>query len=186
VLSLDRIPPCNSSNARQCSSFFYDVKLSNLLSNTRYYYQIQDDSVSGQEASQVYNVKTAIGAGDSTPYSAFIYGDLGFTNAANTRFRMLESIDTTDFALHVGDLSYADDWHLTLQGEPKPNGGDESDSYTDSWDKWQVSEVEGKPIQNNTLHVHRFVYYHMATRSSDCTDIVSISIAVLLLVVSFI
>lgn len=139
-LRLGRVPPCNSTNYRQCSDYFYDVELSGLQSGVVYYYQIEADACSGQLASPIYSVKAPLAAGHQQEYQIYIYGDMGYTNAADTRYRLLQGISSVDFVYHVGDLAYADQWNYYLEGGYPvypPNLGDETNSYTQSWDNWQ-------------------------------------------------
>jgi len=51
---------------------------------------------------------------------------MGLVNSPNTYARLREGLPTTDWFLHIGDISYADDWYL------RPG-----DTYEGSWDKWQ-------------------------------------------------
>jgi hypothetical protein len=112
------------------------VELSGLQSGVVYYYQIEADACSGQLASPIYSVKAPLAAGHQQEYQIYIYGDMGYTNAADTRYRLLEGISSVDFVYHVGDLAYADQWNYYLEGGYPvypPNLGDETNSYTQSW-----------------------------------------------------
>lgn len=49
-------------------------------------------------------------AGDTTPFTALVVNDMGYTNAAGTHEQMLNLItEGAQFVWHGGDLSYADD-----------------------------------------------------------------------------
>ena len=69
---------CSLQNYTICSAFYHDVVISNLTSNTRYYYKINGDA-SGTNTSQVYSFKAPIAPGDSTPFNVTMYADMGMT-----------------------------------------------------------------------------------------------------------
>jgi hypothetical protein len=94
----------------QCSQFFHEVQISNLLPNTVYYYQIP--AANGTTASSVLNFTTARAAGDSTEFVVAVVNDMGYTNAAGTYKQLLLAAEEgVAFAWHGGDISYADDWY---------------------------------------------------------------------------
>lgn len=51
---------------------------------------------------------------------------MGLMNSADTMAQLQRGLNGTDFFLHIGDLSYADDFYL------RPNN-----TYEGSWDAWQ-------------------------------------------------
>lgn len=109
--SYDRTPPCSLISAvTQCSQFYHDVQLSNLLPGTTYYYMIP--AANGTTASGVLSFTTALVAGDPTQFTVAVLNDMGYTNAAGT-FKQLQTLiqQGAAFAWHGGDISYADDWY---------------------------------------------------------------------------
>jgi len=103
------------------TSYFHDVLLNNLSHKTLYYYQVIADTVQGD----VLNFTSAAQPGDTNPFSVLLVGDMGLTNSANTMTSLNSELSNTDFILHVGDISYADDYYLR------------GDDYENSWTKWQ-------------------------------------------------
>lgn len=94
----------------QCSQYFHDVQISNLQSNTMYYYKIAAGN--GTTASNVLNFTTARAAGDTTQFTAAILNDMGYTNAAGTHQQLMNAVNSgASFLWHGGDISYADDWY---------------------------------------------------------------------------
>ncbi|XP_066927057.1 uncharacterized protein [Clytia hemisphaerica] len=89
--------------------YIYDVLLTGLEPNTKYYYTIQNE----QNTSSIRSFMTAIPAGDKTPYKFFAYGDQGTDNApqgkATAKNVILNLQQDEDFRLvfHNGDISYA-------------------------------------------------------------------------------
>ena len=51
---------------------------------------------------------------------------MGLMNSANTMLQLQRGLGATDHFLHLGDISYADDFYL------RPNN-----TYEGSWDAWQ-------------------------------------------------
>ncbi|RDW57066.1 purple acid phosphatase-3 [Coleophoma cylindrospora] len=106
----DRTPSCSQVAVTQCSQFFHEVSLPNLQPGTRYYYQIP--AANGTTASDVLSFATALAAGDPTEFSVAVLNDMGYTNAGGTYRQLLKAVDDgVAFAVHGGDLSYADDWY---------------------------------------------------------------------------
>jgi len=99
--------------------FFYTALLQNLQPKTRYYYQIDGSST-------VSSFVTAPTTGSDEPFTVLVVGDMGLENSANTMRQMTAALPDTDFFLHIGDLSYADDFYL------RPNN-----TYEGSWNQWQ-------------------------------------------------
>ena len=95
----------------QCSQFFHEVQLRGLKPGATYYYQIQ--AANGTTASDVLEFKTALAAGDATPFTIAVLNDMGYTNAGGTYRQLLQAIQHEDvaFAWHGGDISYADNWY---------------------------------------------------------------------------
>jgi hypothetical protein len=109
------------SNTGYGTLFFHTVLLEELAPSTEYYYHVQ-----GTAPSAVYSFKTAPEVGEASPFTVLIVGDMGLRNSANTIARMRAEAGTHEFILHIGDLSYADDFYLR-----------KGDTYEGSWDAWQ-------------------------------------------------
>jgi len=105
------------------TSYYYTVLLPHLQAHTQYYYQVDGDDT-------VRQFTTAMKTGDDSPFSVMVVGDMGLVHSKNTINQMKKAIPSTDFVLHIGDLSYADDFFL------RPN-----DTYEGSWDMW-LDEME--------------------------------------------
>eukprot|EP00026_Physarum_polycephalum_P005057 Phypoly_transcript_05083.p1 GENE.Phypoly_transcript_05083~~Phypoly_transcript_05083.p1 ORF type:complete len:628 (-),score=48.63 Phypoly_transcript_05083:151-1800(-) len=103
----------------------HNVVLHNLAANTVYYY-----SIVGDPTSTIYSFTTAPEPGKNVPLAITILGDMGIVNAQETYQRLIESLNATDLFIHVGDLSYADDYFL------RP-GFEEYDTYEETWNMWQ-------------------------------------------------
>lgn len=106
----DRTPSCSEVTAvTQCSQFFHEVQLHNLMPSTTYYYSIA--AANGTTESDVMSFLTARPAGTSGQFTVAVLNDMGYTNAQGT-FRELQRMvdEGASFAWHGGDLSYADDW----------------------------------------------------------------------------
>lgn len=82
------------------ATYNHVVELKGLKSDTKYYYQC----VSNGKTSAVYSFQTA---GD-VAFSAAIFGDMGLYESEST-VELLKSVDV-DMYMHVGDVSYADNW----------------------------------------------------------------------------
>lgn len=106
----DRTPPCSYVAVTQCSQFFHEIQINNLLADTTYYYQIP--AANGTTASEVLAFTTARAAGDSTEFTVAVLNDMGYTNAGGTFQQLKLAVDEgVAFAWHGGDISYADDWY---------------------------------------------------------------------------
>lgn len=112
--------------------YFHTVLIESLAPNTRYFYRVY---LSDTTSSFV----TARAAGDETPFTVLVVGDLGLANSANTIKQMQLSQADIDFNIHLGDLSYADDFYLRS-----------NNTYEGSWDAWQ-DEME--PITANAAYM---------------------------------
>lgn len=106
----DRTPPCSEVAVTQCSQFFHEVQIANLLPDTTYYYQIP--AANGTTASSVLSFTTARAAGNPTEFTIAVLNDMGYTNAGGTYQQLTKAIgEGVAFAWHGGDISYADDWY---------------------------------------------------------------------------
>jgi len=98
------------TKATECSQFFHNVQMLNLTAGSTYYYQIK--AANGTTESDVLSFVTAPAAGTDGEFSAILLNDMGYTNAQGTHRKMLQMIEEEGiaFALHGGDISYADDF----------------------------------------------------------------------------
>jgi len=104
------------------TSYFHTVLLEQLNGGERYFYRVEGDS-------EVRTFVTAKAAGDDSPFEIVVVGDMGLQNSHDTIEQMKAVANGThpaDWILHIGDLSYADDFFL------RPNN-----TYEGSWDTWQ-------------------------------------------------
>ncbi|XP_066910739.1 uncharacterized protein [Clytia hemisphaerica] len=88
--------------------YIYDVLLTDLEPNTRYYYSCGTEEF----MSPVANFTTPMAAGDKTPFNYIVYGDMGlepFPEGIETAKLVRQEIDDNDvrFVYHHGDISYA-------------------------------------------------------------------------------
>lgn len=114
---------------------FNHVKLSPLKSGATYYYEVQTGN---STASKVNSFKTALAAGDDSPFNFTIYGDMGLVgedgmdpygdgSAATgadpvygtppyhlTIESLQDTADLYDWVAHIGDYAYADDWYYNF------------------------------------------------------------------------
>jgi phosphodiesterase/alkaline phosphatase D-like protein len=84
----------------------HTVVVKGLAARTKYYYQC-GDAAGGFSATQ--SVSTARAAGDATPFTVGIVGDMGTINGGPSTAGMIGRAAETEFTLHIGDISYADD-----------------------------------------------------------------------------
>lgn len=98
------------TKATECSQFFHNVQMLNLTAGSTYYYRIL--AANGTTESDVLSFVTAPAAGTDGEFSAILLNDMGYTNAQGTHRKMLKMIEEEGiaFALHGGDISYADDF----------------------------------------------------------------------------
>lgn len=75
----DRTPPCSLVLVTQCSQYFHDVQIHNLLPSREYFYQIPGGN--GTTESHVLSFHTAMGAGQDGQFTVAVINDMGFTNA---------------------------------------------------------------------------------------------------------
>ena len=91
-----------------------------------------------------------------------LVGDMGLTNSANTIASMTGQLNSTDFYLPIGDLSYADDFILRS-----------GDTYEGSWDKWQDEmepprRMSGASTQDCfVLSVSNFFFHSCQSRGAQ-------------------
>lgn len=113
-------PPANMSVNFVDPGQLHDVLLTNLASNTRYYYQLSGTGIS----SDVMTFQTPPPPGSKLPLTFITYGDMDITNySEETAVRVLAEIEQgSSFVLHIGDLSYAvglayrwDEWMTLIE-----------------------------------------------------------------------
>lgn len=86
--------------------FHHIVVIKGLLPFTTYYYSCGDAT---DGFSPVNTFITARAAGDTTPFTINIIGDMGISNSENTIAALNATSESTEFLWHIGDISYADD-----------------------------------------------------------------------------
>ena len=84
--------------------YHHNVLLDNLKYDQDVYYTC-GDKLDG--FSNVYHVKTASIKSDS--FTVAIIGDMGVSNSNGTMEGLLRDLDLYNFAIHIGDISYADE-----------------------------------------------------------------------------
>jgi hypothetical protein len=102
------------------TSYFYNVKLLNLMPSTTYYYKIEESTCAYE--STIYYFCTAPVIGDlNRPINITILGDLGAEfllcngDCRRTMNVLQQVVSSTDFFIHSGDFAYADDTPLTYE-----------------------------------------------------------------------
>jgi hypothetical protein len=124
------------------TSFFHNVALSNLSPSTKYYYQIAA-SPSCVAQSGIYSFTTAPAPGNLNAINISFVADLGNNNLVNggaasqTINALLQAAQNTNFFIHSGDISYADDYGLLLPFS----------FYEQTWNTWQ-NNVAGVTANN--------------------------------------
>jgi len=115
------------SSASYYQTFSHTTVLSGLTPSTRYFYRVGDAASS--QWSATFNFTTAKRAGDSTPFSIAVVGDMGRAeyNGRTTLALLTARAATYDFVFHVGDVGYADDAFLH---------GALTFGYEDAWDEY--------------------------------------------------
>jgi len=83
-----------------------------------------------QRPGNIYSFITAPKEGAASKVSITLVGDMGITNANDTYNSLLALRNQTDFFLHIGDLSYADDYYLRPEVAVL-------NTYEGTWDAWQ-------------------------------------------------
>lgn len=108
--------PCSTSKPHKCytdSPLAHYCNMTNLASNTRYYYTVGDDKIGRTKASSNFSFTAPPKAGSKVAgltTTAVVYGDMGLDYSENTRARLasLAAAGDFDFVIHNGDISYAD------------------------------------------------------------------------------
>ena len=124
--TLNRIATSTDSITYNTSSYYSNhVVLDHLEPDTKYYYL----PILGDPVKDVRSFTTALPAGDSTPYTVAVVGDLGTmgslglsghvppgasnpltTGEVTTIQRLTMNKNQYDHVMHVGDIAYADYW----------------------------------------------------------------------------
>lgn len=105
------------------------VQITNLRPNTKYYYLVANSNCYNCSSVPTYSFTTARAAGDDTPFTAAVVGDLGTMgllglsdhvgkgaanplgpNDTNTIQSLVQYQDSFDLIWHAGDIAYADYW----------------------------------------------------------------------------
>lgn len=71
----DRTPPCSEVMVTQCSQFYHDIQITDLLPGVTYYYQI--NAANGTTPSQILSFTTAHEAGDPRGFVMVALNDMG-------------------------------------------------------------------------------------------------------------
>lgn len=106
--------PIGTTSTYDRGSFFHNVALLNLSASTKYFYQIVASSCVRQ--SNIKSFITAPAAGNLTAVNITLVADLGNDNlfngggASRTKNGLLQAALNTNFFIHSGDISYADDY----------------------------------------------------------------------------
>jgi hypothetical protein len=122
------------------TSFFHNVGLLNLASSTKYYYRTVATTLCVNQ-SNIYSFTTAPAAGNSNPVTITFVADLGASSildsggAAGTIKALNQIASSTNFFVHNGDISYADDYYFIFQ------------SYETIWNNFQ-NNIENITAQN--------------------------------------
>ncbi|KAJ3018416.1 hypothetical protein HKX48_002917 [Thoreauomyces humboldtii] len=114
------------------SSWFHYVQPKGLKAFTEYSYVIVGDKTYGGVDSPVYSFRTSRAAGDHTPFTINMLGDMGLENGLPTMAALRANVEhqssyTPEFDFQVGDMSYADD------NIASPDLG----TYEEIYDSWQ-------------------------------------------------
>jgi len=103
-------------------SWQHDVVLSNLKSDSTYYY-LAGDATGGWSQERNFTTPPA----SNRAFATCWFGDMGTTNCNDTILRLIQRRDEFDFFFHVGDFSYADDDFT------------DPDAYESIWNTWALS-----------------------------------------------
>lgn len=101
----------SGSSVTDTAIFTHTVILPKLAESTRYYYSCGDPSVGMGE---VFSFMSSLPVGSRTPFTVAIIGDMGIRQSNGVSASLVARKDSYDFAIHPGDLGYADDWYLYL------------------------------------------------------------------------
>ncbi|KAG6583195.1 Calcineurin-like phosphoesterase [Phytophthora cinnamomi] len=95
--------------------YSYHAVVTGLKANTEYFYKVGSAS-KAKFQSFVSSFKTARAAGDESPFTIAVYGDMGAdANSVATNKYVNSLVDEVDFVYHLGDISYADNDFLTAK-----------------------------------------------------------------------
>ncbi|GMF13726.1 unnamed protein product [Phytophthora lilii] len=95
--------------------YSYHAVVSGLTANTEYFYKVRNADHKHFQ-SGVSSFTTARAAGDDSPFTIAVYGDLGADdNSVATNKYVNTLVDEVDFVYHLGDVSYADNSFLTAE-----------------------------------------------------------------------
>ena len=148
VVRYGTVPSALSSNATGVTSQYFeslhhDAVLVGLAPATQYWYTVGDGSTF---LAAPRTFRTGAATGDDGAFKCSIFGDMGVNNSAATIAR-LAALPSHEFAIHVGDISYADD--LALPGEPsgagKYDGGRGYERVYDLWGEMIEGISSAKP-----------------------------------------
>ncbi len=135
--------PGTSSTYDQ-TSFFHNVALLNLSPSTKYYYRII--AASCVHESNIYSFTTALAAGSPNAINISFVADFGNDNLINsgaatkTINALLQAAANTNFFIHSGDISYADDYGLAVPFS----------FYEQTWNTWQNNLT---PLTANNIYM---------------------------------
>eukprot|EP01133_Synstelium_polycarpum_P020365 gene20365-24435_t len=96
-------------NAPKWSGYVNTATITALSSQSTYFYSVGDKKTGTW--SPVYNFTTGVNpsTGEVTPFTFVTYGDMGATGGDSATIgHVMDRISTLGFALHVGDIAYAD------------------------------------------------------------------------------
>jgi hypothetical protein len=131
------LSPVGTTSNYNKRSFFHNVALLGLAPSTTYYYRVVASPKCVLQ-STIYSFITAPVAGNPSAVNITLVGDLGNDNlinlgGASRTMKALRGIaKNTNFFVHAGDISYADDYGLGVPLE----------FYESSWNKWQKNMGE--------------------------------------------
>ena len=91
--------------------FHHSVVVKGIAPFTKVYYTCGD--AAGGVSAQ-FSTTTSRAAGDTTPFTVSIVGDMGTTNGQASTAGLIASQASAEFTWHIGDISYADDGVETL------------------------------------------------------------------------
>ncbi|KAJ8564178.1 hypothetical protein ON010_g7165 [Phytophthora cinnamomi] len=95
--------------------YSYHAVVTGLKANTEYFYKVGNAKTMHFQ-SRVSSFKTSRAAGDESPFTIAVYGDMGADdNSVATNKYVNSHVDEVDFVYHLGDISYADNAFLTAE-----------------------------------------------------------------------
>ncbi|KAE9281789.1 hypothetical protein PF008_g27795 [Phytophthora fragariae] len=95
--------------------YSYHAVVNGLKANTKYFYKVGSASTTKFQTS-VSSFTTARAAGDESPFTVAVYGDMGADDNSVASNKYVNSlVDEVDFVYHLGDISYADNDFLTAK-----------------------------------------------------------------------